>query len=467
MKFDVIVIGAGVAGQTAALEAARLGARVLCVDPFSADEGASRTGAAPLAWLRDTALRSGWLRPSAPPSEQLRGMAQRVLATCLARARADADAARKRLIRAGVQLQEGFAVLTGAHQVRIAGASSHEAETIVLALGSRPRRPERFPWASGVVCDSQSVLAQGRLPRSIFILGAEEEGCEFASVLAALGVQVTLIERRRKLFRVADRDVLEHLHRGLQQLGVTVATEESIESVEPREEGGQRHAWIRLASGRAEACERLLIVAGRIPRSDGLGLEALGVARDVRGFLSVDENGRTSLPSVYACGDATGPPFRIGTAVWQARTSVANALHGISASPPELPLAVHTIPQIATVGLGEDLCRLLGRETFIGCADERDLLVPGRPADPVRALKLIFDGANSQLLGVQIAGGAATELIHVASLLLARSVTPEELAGLILHHPAQCDAFRAAAMDALLRSARGANREAATALPAC
>jgi NAD(P) transhydrogenase len=466
MKFDVIVIGAGAAGQTAALEAARHGAKVLAVDPFSADEGASRTGAAPLARLRDLALRGVWLRASAAPAEGLRQLAQRLLATRRARAGVDAAASRKRLIDAGVRVESGLGVVTGANQVRVGATALHEAETILLAPGSRPRRPERFPWASGVVCDSETLLALDRLPRSLLVLGAEEEGCELAAVLAALGVQVTLIERRRKLFRLADRDVLEHLHHGFQKLGVTVATEEGIESVEPRGDGSQRHALVRLTSGRVEACEKMLILAGRVPRFEGLGLEPLGVERDARGFVSVDENGRTSLPSVYACGDATGPPFRIGTAVWQARAAISAALHGASVSPPELPMAVHTIPQIATVGLGEDLCRLLGRETLVGCASERDLLVPGLPTDPVRLLKLIFDRSSAQLLGVQIAGGAATELIHVASLLLTRSAKAEDLAGLILHHPAQCDAFRAAALNALTRSGHGAKQLSAPAPPA-
>jgi NAD(P) transhydrogenase len=452
MKFDIIVVGAGVGGHAAALEAVHRGASVLVVDPLRADQSTCRTSAATLAWLRDAALRGSPASTRGTNYTGLRRHARRLLAARGARAAADAERARRTLIQAGVCIETDFAQLLGPHDVR-AGSSRHEAGAIILATGSRPRRPRRFPWSSGVVHDSETALATDALPQSVVVVGAEEEGCEFSTVLAALGVQVTLVERRRKLFRIGDRDVLAHLHRGLQQLGITVANEEWVDEVETLRGHDQLYARVRLASGRVEVCERILVLAGRAPRDESLGLDAVGVARDERGFIRVDEGGRTSVPSIFACGDATGPPFRIGTTLWQARAAIAAALGGEADSPPDLPIAVHTIPQIASVGFGEDQCRLLGRETLVGTASERDLILPGLPVNPLRVLKLIFDRADAKLVGAQIAGGAATELIHVASLLLAQGATPEQVAGLVLHHPAQSDSFRVAAQDALRRAA--------------
>ncbi len=451
MDLDVIVVGAGSAGMAAAREAARLGCAVLVVDPFDVGDGSTRTGAVPLAVLRDVARASGSREAHAQPAA-LRSEIEGAVQEGRARAAAHAADARQQLGKFGVRTARGLGSITGPRTVSVGGRARYQADSIVIATGSRARRPERFDWASGVVHDAQTFLACERLPRDAMIVGAEEEGCEFAGVLSALGVQVTLVERRRKLFRLADRDVLEHLHEGFRHLGVTVANEEEIEDVEIRGEGADRHALVRLGSGRVEPFERMLVIAGRVPRYDASELREIKVERDPRGFLFVDENGRTSLPWLFAIGDVAGPPFRIGTAEWQARAAIAAAVLGRSVSPGEFPAVVQTVPQIATVGFGEDACVLLGRSVIVGRASERDLLVSGLPVDPLRLLKLIFDSGTRALLGVQIAGGAAAELIQIGSLLLAKGATAEEIAALVVSHPTQCDGFRAAALDAIMRS---------------
>jgi len=449
MKFDLIVIGGGIAGASAAEEATRRGSRVLVVDPFDAAQGAARTGAIPLATLRQLSIRHR--RPSAArgSSTHFAGAIAHALEQREERARAHAGEACERLGRQGVHVFRGSAEVVGPQRVRLSDGALASADAIMLATGSAPRRPGRFPWESGIAQDSQAALAARELPRAALVIGAEEEGCEIAAVLAGLGVQVTLVERRRKLFRFADRDLLDHLHLGFRLLGVTVVMEDEIVSIDVRGEAEAQHAHVALSSGRIEICDRIIVAAGRKPRSDFA--DVAGLDRDVRGFVSVDENGRTSLPWLFAAGDVTGPPFRVGTAVWQGRTATANALSGATRSPGELTHCVHTLPQIATVGVGEDACRLLGRDIIVGTAGERDLLVTSGTQDPVRVLKLVFDRENRVLLGVQIAGGSAVELIHVGALLVGSEARIDDVADMVLDHPAQCDAFRAAAWAALAR----------------
>ena len=451
MKFDLIVIGAGIAGASAAEEATRRGSRVLVVDPFDAAQCAARTGAIPLATLRQLSIRQRRPGVARGSSAHFAGVIAHVLGQREERARAHADDASARLARQGAHIFCGQGDVVEPHGVRLADGTLATGEAVLLATGSAPRRPGRFPWDSGIAQDSEAVLAASELPRAALVIGAEEEGCEMAAVLAGLGVQVTLVERRRKLFRFADRDLLDHLHLGFQRLGVTIVMEDEILAIDVRGEGESLHARVSMSSGRVEVCDRIIVAAGRTPRADFA--DVAGLDRDVRGFVAVDENGRTSLPWLFAAGDVTGPPFRVGTAVWQGRAASANALSGATRTPGELTHCVHTHPQIATVGVGEDACRLLGRDVIVGSADERDLLVTSGTQDPVRVLKLVFDRETRVLLGVQIAGGMAVELIHVGALLVGREARIDDVADMVLDHPAQCDAFRAAAWAALARAA--------------
>jgi NAD(P) transhydrogenase len=438
---DVIVLGGGTAGETAALEAARAGARTLLVDPFDVAAGAARCGAIPLAVLRDFALRH---RVEASRHAPVRDL----LKTSRRRGAEQAVRRLNTLKHARARVERGVAWIEAPGRVHVEGRGTWQADTIIVATGSRPRRPARLGIDDEFVFDCESLLRTRRRIRSVVVLGAEEEGCEFACVLAALGVQVTLIERRRKLFRLGDREFLQHLHAGLQGVGVTVVNEEDFSSVEVVGAGNDRHVRVRLESGRSEVCDAMLAVAGREPRVPVVRASE-GLATDDRGFVRVDENGQTSCPGIYAVGDVTGPPFRIGTAVHRALAVVSYALHGVSLSPAELPIAVNTIPQIAAVGVGEDAARLLGMSTLVGVATEEDLAVRGMSYDPMQLLKLVFEQRTRGLIGVQIAGGAASELIHLGGVFLARCSTPEEIASQIFSHPSQADAYRVAALAAL------------------
>jgi NAD(P) transhydrogenase len=221
-----------------------------------------------------------------------------------------------------------------------------------------------------------------------------------------------------------------------------------LERVEVIAGGGERYVRLTLSSGRTEVSDLLLVVAGRVANPPTIA-EGVELATDVRGFIVVDEAFRTSLPGVYAIGDATGPPFRLGTALYQARAAVCDALSGAFSPVAELPMSVHTIPQIATVGLGEDAARMLGMRTVVGTACEEDLVVRGMSHDPIRLLKLTFDGQTGQLMGVQIAGGAAAELIHLGAQFIAQGAHAQHIASAIFSHPSQADAFRVAATAAL------------------
>jgi NAD(P) transhydrogenase len=456
MRHDAIVIGAGPAGSSAALEAARLGLAVLLVDAAPlADAGAIAETALPPALLREwvlTRLAARRFAEAPGAHDAVRPELHALLARQRARVAFHFEEHARRLLAAGVRFAQGCAALRGPGEVELSGGRVERAAIIVIATGSEPRRPARFPFDQRLVCDSDSILRErAHAPRSLVIVGAEVEGCEFACLFAALGTNVTLVERRRRLLRCADPEILAVLHRALQELGVVVALEEEIEELVVAAHAGEPHARLRLSSGRSEVCDALLVLAGRTPRIESLGLGAAGIELDARGFVAVDENFQTSREGVYAVGDVVGPPMRASLGVHQARVAVLHAAGREAAQPSEVPLAVHTIPEIAVVGLIEEALRRLDVPYRVGTARFSELLRSRISGDTPGLLKLAFAAQDRRLLGVQIIASGAAELVHLGAAWLQAGGTADDLAGLVFDQPSLSEAYRLAALDALAR----------------
>jgi NAD(P) transhydrogenase len=436
VRHGVIVIGGGPAGTQAALEAARLGLGVLLADP-APQPGA---GSGVPSMLTAAVLRAAAHGARPDPSE-LALRRDAALAHELAESQ-------RRLARAGVRVARGRATLRTSGDVAIEGHGVHRAEQVVIATGSRARRPARFPFDDRVVCDADSILRlEGGLPRSLVIVGAEVAGCEFACLFAALGANVTLVERRRRLLRCADPEILDLLHREMQALGVVVALEEEIEGIEVAAPGAEPHAVVRLGSGRSEVCDRLLVLAGREGAVDAAELSAAGIELDAQGFVVVDEFFQTTRPGVYAIGDVAGPPLRAGIAPHQARSAI---FHAAGREPPnaECPMTVHTRPELAVVGMIEEALKRLDLRYGVGRA-EFSPLQRGELGGGARGLlKLTFAREDRRLLGVQIVGPGATELIHLGAMMIQVGGTVEQLVDQVYAHPSLSEAYRAAALDA-------------------
>lgn len=352
----------------------------------------------------------------------------------------------------GVRFESGLARLRSPREVCVAGKGVRSADVVVVATGTRPRRPASFAFGGPVVCDEESVFRLNRLPRSLVIVGAEVVGCEFACLFASLGVEVTLIERRRRLLRCVDREILEVLHARMHQLGIVVALEEHIESLEVESAGTEPHASLRLASGRVEKCDRLLVLAGREPATEGLGLAQSGIEVDGHGFVSVDEHFQTSQAGVYAVGDVVGYPFRIGSGLHQARAAMLHAAGRPPAVFDDPPMAIYTVPEIAQVGIIEEAVRRLDVGYVVGFA-RLEATFHGRVDGGASGLvKLIFERESRRLLGAQIIGDDASELVHVAAAWLGAGTTLEQIAHCVFNHPSRAEAYRLAALDASERA---------------
>jgi NAD(P) transhydrogenase len=454
VRYGAIVIGAGPAGCSAALEAANLGIEVLVVDPAAvpgAESGVPGMLAATL--LRDAAVQEA-------RRLRARGLARDPAAFRREQAALTARHAellelhlresRRRLEELGVHFEQGRAALRASGEVEIEGRGLFAADGVVIATGSRPRRPARFPFDHRVVCDSDSVLQMGQpWPRHVVIVGAEVVGCEFACLFAALGASVTLVDRRRRLLRCADPEILEVLHGELQELGVVVALEEEVEQLDVSLDASEPHAVVRLGSGRSEVCDRLLVVAGREASVDAAALSALGIEVDSQGFVVVDEFFQTTRPGLYAIGDVVGAPLRASVAPHHARSAL---LHAVGREPPqsEYPMTAYTIPEIAVVGLIEEALKRLDVPYGVGRAHFSELLRGQLDGGERGLIKLTFAREDRRLLGVQIVGRDATELIHAGAMLIQTGGTIDQLIDQVFTHPSLSEAYRAAACDAAL-----------------
>ncbi len=321
---------------------------------------------------------------------------------------------------------------------------------MIIATGSRPRRPESIPIDDHVIVDSDSLLDIDTIPKSLAVLGSGVIGCEYATIFATLGTKVTIIDRRKKLLRFLDNDVLDTLTHAMRSKGIRVMQEEEISGVRIETQKRNKEGVVYLESGRTVRAERVLVASGRQSNVEALDLAQIGIETDERGLIKVDESYRTSAGSVYAVGDVIGFPALASTSMHQGRLAV---LHAAGEEPPPaapLPLAIFTIPEISSVGLTEDECRERGLPYEVGIARTEET-PRGQIVRDTGLVKLIFRRDTRVILGVHMIGVAASELIHVGMMLLHTGATLDHILSAVFNYPTLSEAYRVAALDGVNR----------------
>jgi pyruvate/2-oxoglutarate dehydrogenase complex dihydrolipoamide dehydrogenase (E3) component len=281
------------------------------------------------------------------------------------------------------------------------------SERIVVATGVSPRRPQRLFRDDRIVRDHRSMLRSPIAPRSVAIVGADWLGCEWASVFAATGAEVTLIDRRSRLLRALDGDFRTLLQGRLLGMGVDIVLEEEIAEIRRGRHGECR---VRLSSGREELVEQCLLLAGQTANSSDLGLAEIGVQTDELGHISTDEAFRSSVPNVFAVGRVADPLGISPSSAYQARILVESMLNGSAAVPiVTTPWVLRSAVEIASCGLTAEACGALGVDVIIGKASSRAW-------DPIAShvAKVVVTRGSGLLVGAQIAGFGAAEAISHA-----------------------------------------------------
>ena len=453
-RYDVVVIGSGPGGSTAALEAARLGRKVLVIErERTLGGGCVSRGTIPSKTLQHLAKCAPRTPAGAlldePDLEQLRAQVARVT-------QAHSHDYALTLREAGVTMAHGKARLRatapGAHAIELVhpggGHEAIEAGAVVLATGSVPRLPPGIEIDHEHVLDSDSLLSLSYLPQSICVLGAGVIGCEYASIFAELGVRVTLVHAGERPMPFLDESLLQAFTRRFAAHGGALHNEVSIERASAQGLG----AKVTLSDGSVITCDKALCALGRTPNSKGLFEPGCGIVTDSRGYIEVDANCQTAVPGVYAVGDVVGAPTLASAAMEEGRRA---AWH-LCARPPrvgeaDLPMAIFTLPVLTSVGLTERAAtERFGAKAAVGKV-RWDETSRGRIDGEDGALKLVSDPEGERILGVHIYGASAAELVGIGQAAIIAGWSVEELVSNVFCFPTLAEAYRIAALRLLAK----------------
>jgi len=477
-RFDLIGLGAGPAGGKGAAQAAYFGKRVCLIERAPRPGGAAvNTGTIPSKTLRETALYFSGLRQRGLYGVEYRVKPDITIADFMYRERAVVETQwqliNENLARHQITTVQGAARITGAHSVEVSryGAETQQltADVILIATGSHPLHPAEIPFDGEVVVDSDSILTLPAIPSRMIVIGGGVIGCEYASIFGALGVRVTIINGRERLLMQLDAEVSEALRADLtRRLGVQVVLNAEVGSVTIDGVDGdtRKVATVRLLDGTALTADCVLYSIGRAGSSQELGLDEVGVRTNGRGFVAVDEQFRTSVPSIFAAGDIVGFPALASTSMEQARVAMCHAFdlkykEKVSAV---LPYGVWTVPEIAMVGETEETARARDIAFETGRSSYR-INPRGQIIGEVEGfVKLIFRRDDKTLIGCSIFGEGACEIIHVAAAVMSFGGSIDYFIQGVFNYPSLSDAYKYAAYDGLQRLAKRLSRH--TGLPA-
>ncbi len=458
-EFDIIVIGSGPGGEKAAIQGAKLGKNVVIVErePFIGGAGI-HTGTIPSKTLRETAVFLAGFRQRAVFGFQYTIKRDVTLGELMYRKtdviRRQMEVTLEQLGRNNVEIIYGEGSFVDEHTVAVKPPGGGRAETlradfIVIATGTRPARPENIPFESEHIHDTDSILGLKGLPDSLAIIGGGVIGCEYACIFAALGVKVTLVEKRPRVLRFADEEIATSLTYWMRHAGVTMEMGEEVSGIRVDERG---RVVTTLASGRVIITGQLLYTMGRVGNTDSLRLENIGIKAGKRGLLRVNPAFQTERPNIYAVGDVIGFPSLAATSREQGRRAVCHAYEHES-GPCEitgnLPFGIYTIPEISMVGATEEELKE-GRVPYeTGRAYFEEVARGQITGDLHGMVKLLFHRETHRLLGVHILGEKASELIHTGQAVMNYGGTVDYFKDTVFNYPTLSDAYKVAAMNGL------------------
>ncbi|TKB67822.1 MAG: Si-specific NAD(P)(+) transhydrogenase [Nitrospira sp.] len=453
--YDIIVIGAGPAGQKAAVQGAKAGKRVALIERERGIGGSCvYRGTIPSKTLRESALQLDRLK-RAGEVFQFSLKPDMHIATLLSRleqvVQAHDSFMSQQLRRNGISLLHGRAHFLNDHTIEmqtVDGAQQQlTAGTIVVGTGSRPRSPQEIPVDHEHILDSDSLLSMMYLPQSLTVIGGGVIGCEYASIFALLGVEVTLIDRAPYPLQFMDRELVDQFVQGLEQCGSHYRGECQITQVRWDQVA---HVLTTLHDGTVVKSEKMLVALGRQANIEDLGLEAAGVTVSDKGLIPVNQYCQTNIEHIYAVGDMVSGPALASKAMEQGRRAVRHALNlpvGDAAS--TIPLGIYTIPEMASIGLDEKSARERYKDPLIGRAKFEEVARAQISGASHGLLKMVADPDGDRLLGVQIVGDSATELVHLGQLALQSSATVESFIDNVFNFPTYAETYRIAALDIL------------------
>jgi len=454
--FDLIVIGSGPAGQKGAICAAKLRKRVAVIDRTVMMGGVCvHTGTIPSKSVREAIFQLTGSAVKSFYGNAYRGNGDISVKDLAFRVQSvvarETDVIRAQLKRNGVCIYQGMAHFVDPHTVEIQGESDKtviRGEHVLIACGTRPAGNTDIPFDGKRVFDTDQINGLQGLPRELIVVGSGVVGLEYTSFMAAMGVEVTLIDQRPQLLDFVDREIIEALAYHLRQMGTTFRLGDKVTRVGFDEQ--RDRVFAELESGKKVQANALLYAVGRQANGDQLGLEAAGLQPDPRGKVIVNAEYQTTVPHIYAAGDVIGFPALASTSMEQGRLASCHMFGAPSQNMSALfPYGIYTIPEISMVGQTEEKLTEAKVPYEVGMAKYKELAKSMMLGDESGMLKLLFDRNTRKLLGVHAIGQRATEIIHIGQAVLAYGGSIEYFRDTVFNYPTLAEAYKVAALDGL------------------
>ncbi len=459
--YDLICIGSGPAGQRAAVQAAKLGKHVAIIERQRWVGGVCvDTGTIPSKTFREAVISytgygrrfipnrgiNGGVRASS--DELLRGVSEVV--------HSESEIVERQLRRNDIDLIRGVASFAGPHAVLVeseTGSHSLSAEKIVIAVGTKPGLLPGPNLDRDVILTSDDILFLKKLPRTLTVIGAGVIGIEYASIFAAIDVEVSIVDQRDRPLEFLDHEIVDELLHQMREMNVIFRLKESVASVEARE-GHPKRAILNLESGKRLVSDLILYCIGRVGATDALHLEKAGLVADARGRLEVNEFFQTKIPHIYAAGDVIGFPSLAATSSEQGRLAAQHAFKGGTGKMAEhFPIGIYTVPEISMVGKTESELTSEKIPYETGIARYREIARGQILGDDSGLLKMLFARNKGELLGVHAIGTGATELIHIGQAVLRLGGGLDYFMNTVFNYPTLAECYKVAALDAVNKMA--------------
>jgi NAD(P) transhydrogenase len=454
-NYDMIVVGSGPAGQRAAIQAAKFGKHVALVEKSECVGGVCiNTGTIPSKTMREAVLHlSGY------NYQNIYGVNYRVkdkisMADLAFRIqhviKTEIDVTVAQVSRNNIEILFGVASFVDPHVIRVTntrGSVEYQAETVVIATGTKPAVSPKVPINGRNILNSDQVLEMVDIPKTLIVVGGGVIGVEYTCMFATLGVRVILVERRPRLLEFADAEIVEALSYHLRDHRVTLRLNEEVSSVEESPEGT---VVANLESKKKLSGDSLLYAVGRQGNVDELNLPAAGIEADARGRIPVDKDFRTKQPHVFAVGDVIGFPSLASVSMEQGRIAAANAFnHPAHSNPATYPYGIYTIPEISFIGKTEEQLTEEDVPYEVGVAYYREIARGQIRGDTTGRLKIIFHRETKELLGVHIIGEGASELLHIGQAVLILKGQVDYFIDTVFNYPTLAECYKAAAFNGL------------------
>lgn len=453
---DVAVIGAGPAGQKAAIQSVKLGHRTIMIDKEFAPGGSCLySGTIPSKSLREAVIdftrfyERGFLDLGEPPRDvTIQDLNHRLDVVIQEERNMIERQFRRNHVRF---IHEGRAHFKTPQVLLVSNEQGEtlyriKARNFIICVGSKPRTPPDIPFDREVILDSSTLLGINKIPKTMIVLGGGVIGAEYASIFSALGTRVLIADKKDHILPFIDSEIGIHLQTALTALGMKFLRNKKPVKIERIGDMGK----VTFDDGSTAIGNAVLYALGRVANVTGLEIDNAGLKLDSHGYIPVNNNFQTDQPHIYAVGDVIGGPCLASTSMEQGRLAARHACNVQADNfPKTYPFCVWTIPEISSVGYTEDQLQALGYRYEVGRAHFYEVARCHITETHVGLLKILFHSETLEILGVHVIGRAAAELVHIGEIAINFNAKIDYFVSEIFNYPSYSEAYRIAALNGL------------------